>query len=177
MTATHHMIIVSIPVLFQYLSFSTNTQRILFWYLTYFIYEYKNPFSKYIYIYKQTGNLRLILLLHKIKHTILSSARAEKLIEITAMFNILIKVKKKVWQNSIIMKYCSAAETPWPINLFSRCEKTCLFGTNHNKCHIMMLTFFSVKIIIRMLKWSFPPILHQIAIIIYLLFFHHIMQP
>lgn len=52
------------------------------------------------------------------------------------------------FKNSTIMTYCPS---------LSRCQKTCLFAINHNKCHI--ITIFSVKMKIVMQNCSFPLLL------------------
>lgn len=56
------------------------------------------------------------------------------------------------------MKRCSAAETHRPTIISRRREKACLFGlfTDANKCHILILTAFSVKLKIAMLKKLTP---------------------
>ena len=46
--------------------------------------------------------------------------------------------------------YCSAAEMPWPTHFYLQMYlKTCLFGTDSNKCHMMIWIVISVKIKIK----------------------------
>ena len=58
--------------------------------------------------------------------------------------------KDQRWQRIIKIKYYSAAESPGLQVLFSRCKRTYPFGTDPNRCHIIMISIvFSVK------TWNF----------------------
>lgn len=55
--------------------------------------------------------------------------------------------KDQMWQSSIIIMYYSAEKLPGLQVLFSRCKRTYSFGTDPNRCHIIMISIgFSVKI-------------------------------